>query len=139
MKSREFIVELFTNPLPYSWVTKNGLAWTGQFEIPASNLTVMVYFEFYEKLNTVALNFKVNGQTEMTGTGHAIEIFATVNKMLKEYVEANQPDRIIFSADANEKSRVSLYKRLAAMIEREYGYDLTSKQARFVVFSLTKK
>jgi hypothetical protein len=54
----------------------------------------------------------------MIGTGNANKVFGTVIKIVQEYVEVQQPRALYFTADKDERGRVSLYKRLASNVSK---------------------
>ena len=140
MKSAEFITELFTNPLPYKWIEKSSTLWSGKFAINSKPpLNVRVDFEYHTNIDLVEIAFLVNGQFKLTGSGHAIEIFSTVTKMVEEYMAQNDPKIIEFAANANEPSRVKLYTRLATSIGQIYQYELLTKQKSSAVYFILKK
>ena len=147
MKSAEFITELFTNPLPYVWDAKRSGLWGGHFIID-SDVRMFVRVEFAshnvrvndKSVNAVEITFIVNGKFELTGSGHAIEIFSTVAKMFAEYMENHSPEMIVFSSDIDEPSRIKFYNRLAKTIAQKYNYSvLTQNTGIEIEFRLIKQ
>jgi hypothetical protein len=55
----------------------------------------------------------------ITGSGNALRIFGTVYTILQDFIEHAQPDAIMFSADKDEPSRVSLYNRFAKRMVKQ--------------------
>ncbi len=80
-----------------------------------------VYFSG-NNLVEVAFNASTDGgdtwKTTMIGTGNANKVFGTVIKIIQEYVAIHQPKALYFTADKDERGRVSLYKRLASQVDR---------------------
>jgi hypothetical protein len=80
-----------------------------------------VYFSG-NNLVEVAFNASTDGgdtwKTTMIGTGNASKVFGTVIKIIQEYVAVQQPKALYFTADKDERGRVSLYKRLASQVDR---------------------
>ncbi len=80
-----------------------------------------VYFSG-NNLVEVAFNASTDGgdtwKTTMIGTGNANKVFGTVIKIIQEYVAVQQPKALYFTADKDERGRVSLYKRLASQVDR---------------------
>lgn len=134
MKSKEFITELFSAPLEYQWGDKKGLNWWGSFLVPGSkpaDKPLKVVLIFIPKPNSsptiVDVTFSVDFRHELTGGGHALEIFSTIGKMFDEYLTNVSPEVLRFSADGKEPSRVKLYNRLATGLAKKYGYTLETK------------
>lgn len=143
MKAKEFIVELFSQPLPYQWTKHDGKHWLGKFEVPGDKpLKVIVDFAYFENAKNGAwteVAFIVNNKFELTGGGHALEIFATIGKMFDDYVNMVHPEVLRFSADATEPSRVKLYNRIAKGISQKYGYTLETKSTSLEVYFYLRK
>jgi 4'-phosphopantetheinyl transferase EntD len=59
---------------------------------------------------------------DITGSGDAERVFATVINAIKIFVDKVKPKFIVFSA--KEPSRQSLYKALANRVGRQIGYKL---------------
>lgn len=82
------------------------------------------YKVFFSGNNLVEIAFNAStdgGETwksTMIGTGDAYKVFGTIIKIVQEYVEVHQPKAMYFTADKDERGRVSLYKKLAASVDR---------------------
>ena len=65
------------------------------------------------------------GTHAMTNTGDAFRVMATVKEIVLEYINRHwgKLDKIIFSGKADERGRVTLYKRLAQMLTDYLGND----------------
>ena len=62
--------------------------------------------------------------------GAALELFAALEKVFKQFIEKTLPNKFRFTADIEEKSRVKLYDLLAKKIEKMgMGYKYTKKQS----------
>lgn len=82
------------------------------------------YKVFFAGNNLVEISFNAStdgGETwksTMIGTGDAYKVFGTIIKIVQEYVEVHQPKALYFTADKDERGRVSLYKKLAASVDK---------------------
>jgi hypothetical protein len=65
-----------------------------------------------------------DGNEIATGNkGHAaIRVFRNAGRFLDSLIKEKSPQRIAFTADNSEPSRVSLYTKFADVIEQQYGY-----------------
>ncbi len=80
-----------------------------------------VYFSGNSFLE-VSFNASTDGgmtwKSTMIGTGDAYKVFGTIIKIVQEYVEVHQPKALYFTADKDERGRVSLYKKLASSVDK---------------------
>lgn len=82
------------------------------------------YKVFFSGNNLVEIAFNAStdgGETwksTMIGTGDAYKVFGTIIKIIQEYVEVHQPKAMYFTADKDERGRVSLYKKLASSVDK---------------------
>ena len=81
-----------------------------------------------ESLNDVwVVSFTRDGSTDVTGSGDAFRIFATVKEMLILFINTKHPSTIIFDGDKSEgdgRGRISLYSRLAKLISKKFDFTL---------------
>lgn len=63
-------------------------------------------------------NFRPD-KTTLTGTGDSRKVFGTVVKIVKEYLDTHKPNALYFTAENAEPSRVKLYNRLIAQVDKE--------------------
>jgi hypothetical protein len=81
-------------------------------------------------------------KTGITGTGDSRKIFGTIVQIVKDFVGANNPETISFSADNSEESRIRLYKALANQVDRvlpDYELQDVNKSTFYTDFVLAKK
>ncbi len=101
------ISELLDNVLPYEWQTGDLAA----FNTPRNHQGVVV-FELYEAdLAGAHVEFSIEDRYDITGSGHANAVFATVLKIIREYEIRN--DISILFMESSEDNRTKLYKRIA--------------------------
>lgn len=77
----------------------------------------------------------------ITGTGDSRKVFGTVINIVKEYVNSNNPEILVFAASNAEPSRIRLYNALAAQASRAlpgYTFAKTLKLSSFTTFYLTR-
>jgi len=121
--------ELLDQPLPYQirdddddWKAYNFKTSDGRKFTVVMDLLPQDYWDIAFTDN--------NMSSSKTGRGSAVEIFATVGAIIKEFIKKTDPRMIKFSAIDNEPSRVKLYKRLAAMGAKTFPqYNLDVRQA----------
>ena len=117
------LVELFDNPLPYTYTgTEEEAAYQfvtskGQrYEITFNNmLHGGVTIEFTD----------ADSNYSKTDKGNAVEVMSTVYNIIMEYVELEEPEKMHFAAIKEEKGRVLLYRRIA---KRLTDYNFTEKE-----------
>lgn len=63
-------------------------------------------------------NFRPD-KTILTGTGDSRKVFGTVVKIVKEYLDTHKPNALYFTAENAEPSRIKLYNRLIAQVDKE--------------------
>lgn len=63
-------------------------------------------------------NFRPD-KTTLTGTGNSRKVFGTVVKIVKDYLEQHKPDALYFIGAGSEPSRIKLYDRLIAQVDKE--------------------
>jgi len=131
MRVSEFIIESFDQPYPYSWTQQTVGAWRGRFKttdgygdinVEASDVTSKSY----------TVEFSVMDAFDVTGTGDQFKIFATIISMLKDFINAVQPNKLHFSANkgdpddeaARPGSRAKLYTRMCQKLATSAGYEL---------------
>ena len=117
------LVELFDNPLPYTYTgTEEEAAYQfvtskGQrYEITFNNmLHGGVTIEFTD----------ADSNYSKTDKGNAVEVMSTVYNIIMEYVKLEEPEKMHFAAIKEEKGRVLLYRRIA---KRLTDYNFTEKE-----------
>jgi hypothetical protein len=86
------------------------------------------------------LAFARNLSFDITGGGNALEIFGTVNDILKDFIKRKDPEHVFFTA--KEPSRKKLYKtlvrKLAPKLNMRYDISINEK-SKDTQFNLRKK
>jgi hypothetical protein len=127
MRANEFIAEAFNQP----YKTKTEKGEFGDVDVLAklpdgTNLSIMFNNEGNDEWQ---VEFYRNNSQEVTGEGDAQRIFATVLTAIQQFVQKQQPWRIVFSASKevepgqNSESRAKLYDRLVQRYAASLGYD----------------
>lgn len=102
-------------------------------------------FAYQDGLN---IEFALDGEYEMTGTGDQFRILATVMKIVRNHLpQLASPEDVRFvrfTADSDEPSRVSLYRRAAPRIGQilqamPARWQFTERGGRSVSFLWTKE
>jgi hypothetical protein len=149
---KEIISEALDNPYPFKWSEKDG----GFVFFPDPNNQKVLYTvmtledpEYPQRLN-ILFHYtdedkNIQGTTDMTGTGNAFRIMATVVKIVNFYLDSYGPNKyniIEFSAKSADHGKVVLYKRLAQQLKNQLGpkWELdVFKNSYQVVFELSKE
>lgn len=137
---KEFITELFDNPLAYHTV-QGGSNPIYEFEI--KGIRYLAGFTYVAMLGGYNFGFAIHdaarplSQENLTqtisdvGLDVANRVFATSIAIVKDFVKKNNPDKVIMLADTSEGvSRLSVYEKI---IKRNLtsGYSLSTKKITF--------
>jgi hypothetical protein len=89
------------------------------------------------------VSFMIDRSMNITGGGEEFPIFATVIKIIEEFVKQQSPKILEFSASKGEDkstSRIDLYNRMISKMAGKAGYEFKrTDQTMKSVFILTKK
>ena len=125
-----FLTELFDKPLKYrlSHSVEDELE-VYEFSTPkGQHIEVSI---IVDKRGAYEFTFDSNSNEEGTksGKGEEFQIFSTVLKILKEFVDAEAPDHFFVEAVSSEPSRVKLYRRMISIFCKKYPeYESTEKK-----------
>jgi hypothetical protein len=117
---------LDSTPYPYEEISSthnNYIASRSQYIFTTEDNLPYVATIFKYPGNRIRIEFKSTKQTrdflgfEVTGTGDARKVFATVIDIVKKYVDKHHPVEISFSA--KEPSRIRLYDAFLKRLDRE--------------------
>lgn len=145
MRANEFLTEAFDQPYPLQWERSEYGDVDANAKLPDGNyLNIMFNSEGDDEWQ---VEFHRNNSQEVTGEGDAQRIFATVLAAIQQFIQKEQPWRIIFSASKdnwekqqqNSESRAKLYNRLVQRYARAWGYDeYAEDHGDQVTYELTK-
>lgn len=147
---QEILTEALDNPYPYQWSERDG----GYIFFPDPKNQSILYTvlvledpEYTQRL-TIMFHYtdeskNIQGTADMTGTGNAFRVMATVLKIVNEYLSENAEKYTIigFTAKSTDHGKVVLYKRLAQQLKNKLGpqWDLdTFKNSYQVEYELSK-
>lgn len=71
--------------------------------------------------------------------GVALNLFAAIEKVMRDFVKAKKPLVFSFSSEEFEESRVKLYNLLAKRISKKGGYDVEVQKGLAQFYLFTKK
>ena len=148
----EQLLESLDNPYDYKWSEKDGgfiffpdpnnqsiLYTVMMLEDPDYPLRLNILFHYTDE------DKNIQGTTDMTGTGDAFRVMATVVKIVKDYLNSYGPNKyeiIQFDAKSSDHGKVVLYKRLAKKLKDQIlgtHWDLdVFKTKTNVTFELSK-
>jgi hypothetical protein len=147
---KQIISEALDSPYPYQYSERDG----GYVFFPDPNNQSILYTVLvledpdYPKRLDIMFHYtdedkNIQGTADMTGTGNAFRVMATVLKIVNEYLDqhASKYNIIKFSAKSTDHGKVSLYKRLAQQLKNKLGsqWELDTFRDKYqVVFELSK-
>jgi hypothetical protein len=127
---KQLLSEALDNPYPYEYSERDG----GYIFFPDPNNQDILYTvlvledpEYPQRL-TIMFHYTdeakgIQGTADMTGTGNAFRVMATVMKIVNEHLD-NTSDKyniILFTAKASDHGKTVLYKRLAQQLKNRLG------------------
>lgn len=143
----EVVTEAFTDPYPfrekyndpdlasYTFVTKQDIDYTVTFS-SKGGVTEVVF-------NAVQVTpHGTTSTVDITNTGDANRVFATVIEIVKAFLAKRKPSYIRFGAKSTEPSRVKLYRVIAAQASKvlaNYEFSKEADAGREVAFTLKRK
>lgn len=127
------LFESFANALPIRWEKvaheKNNIL-VAIFDVEDGNFVVQFSNSRYEP-DQWEISFRRNGTLDLTGTGSPHIVLSTVMASIRIFIKKHVPQAIRFSAKKSETSRVSLYPKLIAIMQREFPEYETCEQKAF--------
>jgi hypothetical protein len=123
MKVYEILSELFDpkSGSELEWSTIPGVTYAeGMVDIGEKSVNIDITFSD-EGDGKVDLEFMVGGSHNITGSGGAQQVFATVIQAVKKFV-TEQPKVNILTFSAYEQSRAKLYNTMANRMARTIGF-----------------
>ena len=116
------ITELFDQPQPIRWITKDHKEWAGKFQAGNKSYIIRMIKEPEMPWEVVFSLVQGNKSTQsITGTGKAATVFATVLNGIKTWIDQVEPTE--FAISATEPSRQKLYKRMLGMLPRKWDIE----------------
>jgi hypothetical protein len=147
----EQLLESLDNPYPYQHSERDG----GFIFFPDPNNQKVLYtvllLEDPDYVQRLEIMFHytdedkdIQGTADMTGTGDAFRVMATVVKIVQDYLNNHDPNKyeiIRFSAKSSDHGKVTLYKRLGRMLKdklgRKWDFDIFRDKQQ-AVYELSK-
>ena len=125
-----FLTELFDKPLKYRLShSDEDRGETYEFKTPNGQFIEVSII--VDKNGAYEFTFDSDSNEEGTksGKGEEFQIFSTVLKILKEFVDAEAPDHFFVESVDSEPSRVKLYRRMISKFCKKYPeYESTEKK-----------
>jgi hypothetical protein len=127
------LVELFDRPYPLQWDRSDPRDVTAYFRTGAGNRVLVSFIELGKGVTEI--NFVIEMEDpktgyhlrtfDLTGTGDAPRVLATVVSAMQEHVMDRRPDYLWFSTKVGETSRIRLYDAMVRRLLRSSGaYEL---------------
>lgn len=117
MRINQIISEAVSKSYPYEMGMDNA-----QFYDSAGNSYYVRFDDFGNRVWSVAFNTGPQPADEPTNRHDAFRVFATVISIIKTWADSANPQALIFSANRNSGSRVSLYAKLAEKFTENSQY-----------------
>ena len=98
--------------------------------------TVSQRIKLSEKLldkRFASVSFTRDGQNNITNQGNATQILSTVVQICKEFVHDHKLAGVVFTAKANEPSRIRLYERISRRLGSSFQKKESGKSFIFLV------
>lgn len=146
MQFKEWLLttEMFDSSVPIRWIKKTAMDWEGDFLVNGKQYIIKM---MNEPMMGWEVKFELlrNGKytQDITGTGDAATVFATVMGGIRKWMAEVKPSS--FALTAREPSRYKLYSRLLSMLPKKWRVedmggtffvqDKTAKQPAFSGFS----
>lgn len=118
MKINQIISEVITTPYPYEMSMDNA-----QFYDKQGNSYYVRFDDFRDSVWSVAFNTGTQQVDDLTNRQDAFRVLSTVISIIKEWANSAKPKVLIFSADRNSKSRISVYAKLAKAFTKNSPYE----------------
>lgn len=137
MRAKDFLTELFhpENASFLDWEKSPGVTYAhGDVNINDKNVAIDITFADMGD-GIVNIEFMVGGSFELTGSGGASKVFATVIEAVREFVLKNRRVKYI-TFTAEEKSRARMYDTITKRVAHKLGwhvvpYDEVMSDPRF--------
>lgn len=144
MRATEFLVELFNTIAPFKWTKSTPMQCTAKFTVDDSTYVVQFYannkeatewdlaFEARTRSTIPARGLRgpkniIRQSYALTGTGNQYLVFATVMKLMEDFLKEYKPKLLKWNADKSEESRISLYGTMLNRFKKKLnaiGYDI---------------
>jgi len=129
------LTESLDNPYPYTWSIQDDVIWKGKFKAKDRDMS-LVEFEAERGVGPAGsdewvVSFSRDKEFEDTGHGDEFRIFATIKKMIFEFIKTEKPTTVLISAEKTKDakdSRQTLYKKMISKFASELGYTFDSHQ-----------
>lgn len=123
MKAIELLSELFhpEHASPLEWEKSPGVTYaSGTVPIKGHDVSIDITFADMDQ-GVVNIEFMVGGSFELTGSGGASQVFATVIEAVREFVLKNRKVKTI-TFTAEEKSRARMYDTITKRVAHKLGW-----------------
>ena len=116
------LTESLDKIVPYQWAhfaNDTIQLYHADFQIGDGHFIVEFKEKYYER-GYWELSFVRNGELDLSGTGSAGSVFATVMAITREFINDVDPRFIHFAAKNEEDSRNKLYPKLISRLQKEF-------------------
>lgn len=132
MRYAEILSEAFDTVVPYRWEDHSNedmRLLQANFTIADGDFIVQFKKPYYNP-GLWEFTFVRNGELELSGTGSAQKVFATVIDIVRSFINDIGPRMITFAAKNDEPSRLKLYPKLLALLQREFPQYISKERPR---------
>ncbi len=123
MRAKDFLTELFhpEHAAPLEWEKGLGVTYArGNVPIKGKDVAIDITFANMDD-GVVNIEFMVGGSFELTGSGGASQVFATVIEAVREFV-LKHPKIKTITFTAEEKSRARMYDTITKRVAKKLGW-----------------
>lgn len=121
--------EAFDKVMPFTWAHFGDdtiQLYRADFQIDDGHFIVEFREKYYQR-GYWELSFVRNESLDLTGTGNAGSVFATVIQITREFIRDMDPRYLSFMAKNEEASRNKLYPKLMQRLQREFPQYVSSE------------
>jgi hypothetical protein len=130
--------EVLNKPVPHRWFIKSGRGWEGSFVVAGNEYEFSAQQDVELGPGMYEIVFVMHNKNDTgpepepyldgkTKTGNEFAVFATVAKMMEEFMSAVKPGSIVFTA--KEKSRQRLYIRFGQKLAKKYDMTFNTEHS----------
>ena len=132
MRYYEIMTEAFDTQIDYRWNDKSDpdvSLHQAKFSI-GDGFFIVQFKKPYYNPGVWELSFVRNYGHDLTGTGSAPQVLATVMRIVRDFIQKHDPRTIVFSAKNDEASRNKLYPKLMRKLMAEFPEYVESEPSK---------
>lgn len=116
LSNKQNINEEFDEPVETNVLENDNKQYHVLFSIDENKYSIRIYRKYLHRKEIADVQFVMKmgkGYTpKMTGSGHVKKVFSTIINTVKDFIDKNKPDYLVFDAINTDESRVKFYRML---------------------------